>query len=242
MMTMTTTSWAAPDPGLLRELAEAEEPRTGAGRIIGLRGTEGVTELLFIRHAQMPASTNAKDDLPLTQTGRRQAEVLGAYLAHNAPLTALYSSPLIRTRETADAIAREQSLEIGILDDLREIDTFIPGGVTLRDYLGEEKFLQMQQSFLESRSWDSRGDLYESSASIRGRVVTAIDAAIERHPHGRIAFVTHGPTINAYVASIMQSPIDMLFQPKLTSVSIVLAREERRNLVALNSTPHFGTL
>jgi probable phosphoglycerate mutase len=233
---------SATDPERLRLLGEAEEPRSGVARIYGLRGSEGVTEVLLIRHAQMPPASTTGEDRPLTELGREQAEVLASYLAGYVRLSAVYSSPMLRTLETARPIARAQGLEVEVVHDLREIEAYIPEGMTLREYVGEEKFAAMQESFIRERRWDLRAGLYESSASLRKRIVGAVDAVIERHRGGSIAVVTHGPVINAYVASVLQSPLDLLFQPKLTSITLVLAREDLRGIAVLNSTPHFGTL
>jgi probable phosphoglycerate mutase len=189
----------------------------------------------------MPPSTSTAEDMPLTETGREQAEVLAVYLAQHLPLSAVYASPLRRTQETAAPLAAAQGLPVVTLAGLREIETYIPGGLSLREYLGDEQFLQMQQRVLRERTWDARGELYEGSAAFRKRVCEAVERAIAENRGGRIALVTHGPVINAYLASILRSPIDLLFQPRLTSITVVLARDELRNLSVVNSTPHFGT-
>ena len=60
-------------------------------------------------------------DRPLSKTGLEQArEVAGAL--RNTSAKWLYTSPLTRTFQTAEAIAKETGLEPEIVEDLREMD------------------------------------------------------------------------------------------------------------------------
>jgi phosphohistidine phosphatase len=64
--------------------------------------------LFVVRHAE--AAPGDPDDLrPLTDAGRATARALGERLAERKP-TAVISSPLLRARETAEAIARAAGL------------------------------------------------------------------------------------------------------------------------------------
>ena len=65
--------------------------------------------LILVRHAE--AAPGEPDDLrPLTDAGRATARALGERLHARRP-TAVVCSPLLRARETADAIARASGLE-----------------------------------------------------------------------------------------------------------------------------------
>ena len=65
--------------------------------------------LILVRHAE--AANGRPDALrPLTDTGRRAAAKLGRRLAEEAP-DAVVSSPLVRARETAAAIAGAAGIE-----------------------------------------------------------------------------------------------------------------------------------
>ena len=65
--------------------------------------------LFLVRHAE--AAPGEPDELrPLTETGRAAARALGERLAQEQP-DAVVSSPLLRARETAEAIARAAGLE-----------------------------------------------------------------------------------------------------------------------------------
>jgi phosphohistidine phosphatase len=72
--------------------------------------------LFLVRHAK--AAPGSPDELrSLTPDGREQARELGERLAAERPAVVL-SSPLLRARETADAIARAAGAELRVDDRL----------------------------------------------------------------------------------------------------------------------------
>ena len=58
-------------------------------------------------------------DVDLTPLGRKQAEAAAAALA-DAPITAIYSSPLRRARDTAEPIAQRLKLPVTVIPDIAE--------------------------------------------------------------------------------------------------------------------------
>jgi probable phosphoglycerate mutase len=84
-------------------------------------------ELVLIRHGQARCNAEgiiaSKTCKGLTETGRWQAEQLARWLRNqystdDRPAPVVYSSPVRRARETAQAIADQLHQEPGILDDL----------------------------------------------------------------------------------------------------------------------------
>lgn len=81
----------------------------------------------FVRHGESQAnvdqvfSNRVDHPAPLTPVGVEQARVLARTLAR-IPVTHVYTSPLQRARETADAIASEAGLEPAVCEGLREYD------------------------------------------------------------------------------------------------------------------------
>ncbi len=228
----------------LRALAEAEEPRAAAGPGLGgvLRpGGDDVTEILFVRHGQMPATHDTRTNEPLTDIGLKQADTLGRYLSQ-FPLHAIYSSPLLRTLQTAEGIARHTGLTVTAIDDLREIELYVPEGQTWDDIRTTPEYKELTERFSRERRWEVYGDLRETGASLRKRLAGVLDEVIPRHKGERIVLVTHGPIVNAAVAMIADSPYDSVISTSLTGVTIILASEERRRILTVNSRAHFGVM
>jgi broad specificity phosphatase PhoE len=222
----------------LRELAAAEATHIGSVRRQPPRFDDGgITEVLLIRHG-LTEPREWRGDPPLNDLGLDQAAVLATFLASHKILGAVISSPLQRCLQTARAIANAQGLAVETNADLREIENYAPEGKTLREVVGEEGWAAMEQSLLDGRRWQAPS-IYESGESLRARSVAAVDDAIARYPERRIAIVTHGPVINAYLASLLQSPFDIVTTTSLTGVSTVWATGDRRAIRALNSVAHF---
>jgi phosphohistidine phosphatase len=80
--------------------------------------------LFLVRHAE--AAPGEPDELrPLTDAGKATARTLGEQLAAHAPRTVI-CSPLLRARETADAIARAAGIDA-------EVDERLAPGATPGD-------------------------------------------------------------------------------------------------------------
>lgn len=211
-----------------------------------LIGVDEVTEVLLIRHAQQDvdfsgATMDEIVDPVLSDHGRQQARLMGEALS-TVPLDAIFTSPLKRAAETAEAIVRHHRLELQVLDDLREVEIFrdIPGDKRADEVLGRDLMDALRLRMLNERRWDVY-PYSESSQEFRKRAINAVEMAIARNPGERIAIVCHGGTINAYVGHIISSPYDMFFRPAHTSVNIVVAGDGRRVLQRLNDTHHLQT-
>lgn len=91
-----------------------------------------MTDLYIVRHGNTfdkgdtVTRVGARTDLPLSQSGLEQAAQLSEHFPHIAPdgFARAYCSPLLRTRQTADAIlaGRDDAPDLETLEFLREVD------------------------------------------------------------------------------------------------------------------------
>lgn len=82
--------------------------------------------LCFVRHGESEANvrhviSNRASPFGLTERGRQQARALADRLK-DVPFTAIYSSPILRARETAEILSRTFHLPYQITEALREYD------------------------------------------------------------------------------------------------------------------------
>jgi broad specificity phosphatase PhoE len=82
--------------------------------------------ILLARHAESvdnapPARIQGRHDPPLSELGRAQALTLAEELAGEG-LRALYTSDMLRARETAEAVAERLDLEARVDERLAEVD------------------------------------------------------------------------------------------------------------------------
>ncbi len=79
----------------------------------------------LVRHGQTASSArlaySGRSDIPLTDTGREQARQAAQQLAE-AGVDAVIASPLIRARDTAQAIADAAGAELTVDERLTEVD------------------------------------------------------------------------------------------------------------------------
>src|SRR5512133_683944 len=102
--------------------------------------------LYFVRHGESEANTrhiisNRSSTFGLTPRGRQQAEALAESL-RDTPFTAMYSSPILRARETADILSKAFAIPYQVTEALREYDCGI-----LEEKSDEESWRYHRQYF-----------------------------------------------------------------------------------------------
>jgi len=156
--------------------------------------------VLLVRHGESAANADAavprRDDPPLTARGRDQAARAAAALARTG-IDALFSSPLRRARETADAIAAATGLASAVLPGLAEV-----GMGALSDPDSPEGRAERDAIFSAWLAGDRRRGFPggETFAAVTGRVREALLAAARGRPGARVAMVTHRVPIAAAAA------------------------------------------
>ena len=119
-------------------------------------------------------------DIPLNDTGRRQADALAQSL-RGVHLDAIYSSTLSRSRDTARTVAGSTGLMVESLDGLRERNYghFQGGSDTTPDYLRR------------TNVWDDRLDDGESLDQLLARTQASLEQIRREHPTGNVLIVAH---------------------------------------------------
>ena len=165
----------------------------------------------------------------LNEEGKAQAQRLAEYLK-GVGLEAVYSSPLERARETAEAIARAASLEVKQSPAFNEVDFGEWSGKSFDALSHDERW----RRFNTQRSV-TRIPGGESFLEVQTRVVTEIERLSTRHQ--RVAIVSHADVIKAAVGYVAGTPIDLLqrFEISPCSVSIIATGEHDTKLLTVNS-------
>jgi broad specificity phosphatase PhoE len=208
----------------------------------------GATELYLIRHGDaLPDAGEVAglgyDEQGLSQRGRLQAQALAERM-RTVELGAVYSSPLLRARETAEAVASVRSVKVSIDSDLREVALgpigTLPGpGVSAEEIarLIHDRLRQIALVAVTTGNWSSIPGS-EPSLQLRRRLVGAVERISGRHAGQRVALVSHAGAINAYLAAILGLERDYFFPTANTSISVVRVKGQRQMLFALNDVGH----
>jgi broad specificity phosphatase PhoE len=210
---------------------------------LGLSLRRGAAELHVVRHADaVPASDESfaiYDDYeahPLSARGRAQAAAVAKRFGE-LDVIAVYSSPVRRARETADAIAAAAGVPVREEPGVREIAIGpVDDAMALRERLAWLAMVAMRDG-----SWDGIPGT-ETSTEVRTRVLGALDAIATRHAGERVVVVSHAGAINAALGAIASSDHDFLFPLANASVSVLRIGNERRLLMSANETAHLADI
>jgi broad specificity phosphatase PhoE len=160
------------------------------------------TTIWLARHGEVHNPDNLlygrSPRMRLTHEGRRQAQALATFLRPR-PLAAIYSSPMLRARRTAEAVLapRPELPRLRIDSDLHEVRTGWEG----------EPLESLQQI-----DWDfytnprAAGD--ESLGTIQERMLRWHKRVLRRHNGTEVLGVSHGDPILVLVGTLTGLPLD----------------------------------
>ena len=196
-----------------------------------------MTTFYFVRHG-VTAHTGHKltgwmEGVPLTDEGRAQAERVAASLSE-VDFEAIYSSPIDRTRETAEIVARPHGLKVRTSTGIGEVGYGAWTGRSL-------KVLARTRIWATLQRWPSSVRFPEGDTlrEVQVRVVEELERLREEHPKGNVCLVSHADTIKLALAHYMGIHID-LFQRILVapgSVSVLNIAAYGPQIVSLNALP-----
>lgn len=198
-------------------------------------------DLLLIRHAE-PVRVEGADgpaDPPLHERGQAQAARLGEWLAAEpAAIDVLWSSPLLRARQTAQPVSAACGLDVLVEEALAEWDRAANEYIPIEDLRAakDERWhaLISGEAFLAS---------VDDPDTFRAGVVDALEAVVAANPGGRAAVVCHGGVINMYLSWVLGLTAENFFLPHYTSISrVAAARSGIRSVVSINETGHLRGL
>jgi glucosyl-3-phosphoglycerate phosphatase len=147
-----------------------------------------VTKLLLVRHGETDWNAEGRlqgqTDRPLSDYGRRQARQLADDL-EGADFRAIYSSDLVRARETAEIVGRRLEIPVELDPDLREKDWGTWEGLTA-----------VERDRVEF--------VGESTEAHQERILRALRRIAERHARdGVVLVITHGGSMRRVQTAAM---------------------------------------
>jgi probable phosphoglycerate mutase len=194
---------------------------------------------VLVRHAVTaqtgPMLSGRAPGIDLSDEGRAQAEALGERMA-GLPVDAVYASPIERTTQTAEAVARHHGLTVQRLDGVLEADYGEWTGQQLADLAKTDLWKVVQRA--PSRAVFPGG---EGLAAMQARMVAALEAVVVEHPGELVVVVSHADPIKAAIAHYTGVHLD-LFQRIMVSPASVTAFAFTAHGVAMLKCNDTGTL
>lgn len=200
--------------------------------------------ILLVRHGETDWNRSGQimgeRPVPLNQAGEIQAKQLAALLK-NRPVHALYSSPVARTRQTADILAATLNVAVQTDRGLTEIGVGQWEGRFWKDLTDDI----IRLNFYDNPS-DARPPGGETLREVQARAVAAVeraraDAALDAGP---LVFVSHADVVRAILAHYLRFDLQRVRQLRIDHASLTALRFEEGtvDLLYLNYPPNLNLL
>jgi broad specificity phosphatase PhoE len=203
-----------------------------------------MTSVYLVRHGQTAWNKEeifrGRTDVPLDETGLRQAELAGEYF-QGMEIHAVYSSPLARAWQTAEKIAVPRSLEVQPL-----------GGIIDMSFGNWEGHPHQEIKETDSeryRLWEEEPHRVklpggESLEEVRIRSMAALEGVIRNHPGKTLILVSHRVVNKVLLCGILGMDNSHFWQigQDTTAINLIQHRNGKFILSILNETCHLKRL
>lgn len=198
--------------------------------------------LYLIRHGEtewnLQCRYQGQSNVPLNQTGIQQAHKIAGRLSKEE-IHAIYSSDLVRARETAEQIAQPHNLKITTDARWRELSFGDWEGLT---------YIEIQMKMPDELAlWESDFTKYapphgETLTWLAGRVLSAFDELRSLHAEQTIIIVSHGGPLQILLCHALGISFQRHWQfPILqTALSVLSVYTEGAILELFNDTSHLS--
>lgn len=232
------------------------DPIRGQFTIVGLNDTchlvpslprprgEGV-RLVLIRHGQTAWNEGARQerfrgrtDLPLDESGQAQAQAVAARLA-GEPLAAIYTSPLLRARQTIAPLADRLGLAIQPHEGLLDIHYGDWQGLTHAQAAAAYPELYACWRTTPRQVHFPGG---ESLADLQARLRSLLDDLTTRHPGQTVVLVGHQMVNKILACTLLGLDLDQIWRVRQDTAGLNLFQRpgDAWHTFSLNDTCHLS--
>jgi len=196
-------------------------------------------QIYIVRHGETEWNKDdifrGRKDIPLNETGKKQAERAGAYFT-GIPVDRIVSGPLSRTVQTAEAISRITGRLVEKMEEFTDINFGVWEGVPLRDV---EKHFPADLNLWKTSPEKLRIEEGETLEEVRQRVSRGL-ANIVSGQENAVVLATHRVICKIIVLSCLAITNDHFWDMKYDPGSITLLewKNGRYTLVFSNDTCH----
>jgi len=152
----------------------------------------------------------------------------------SVPVTALFSSPLLHARQTAEILARELGVAYQVTDALREFDCGLLEGKS--DAESWQRYWEVSDAWLSRHEWEQRLERGESFVDIQQRFLPFVDQMLHayRTSASAVVLVGHGGTYRCMLPLVLRN-IDFRFsvQHGMSHTTAIVAELTPEGLVCL---------
>jgi broad specificity phosphatase PhoE len=202
--------------------------------------------LILLRHGQTAWNEGAgverfrgRTDLPLDATGHAQAQAIAVRL-HGEPLAALYTSPLLRARQTVAPLAAKGSLPVQTHQGLLDIDYGLFQGLSHAEAAAAYPELY---ALWCSAPVQVRFPGGEALVDVQARLLAFMDELAARHPGETILVVGHQMVNKVLVCTLVGLDLDQIWRIRQDTAGINVFQQVDGtwHIWCLNDTCHLAS-
>lgn len=244
----STTPGGAAEPATRGGSASARTKPSGAREY---RGPHPSVTLVFLRHGETSMTERAgysggsEPGPPLSARGREQVAGSALLLAKItalwpdiAPVSQIWTSPMVRTRETADYAGEALEVRPREIDDLREADFGAWQGLTTAE-IDDAYPGQLERWQTTALAAPPGG---ESNTEVGERILNVAHRALLEHPGETVLLTCHSIAAKTGIGALMNLPVGNWHGLRIppASLSIVRLWPDAQELVALGLPSALG--
>jgi len=213
-----------------RETGSTTEQETPSLSDAEYRGWSGggtsPTTFLLVRHGVTDHTNDkrfsgglASSNPGLNDEGRAQVRATAEWLAPVAEgIDAIVTSPVRRTRESAEILGEVLGFEVGVEEGLAEMEFGAWDGLTYTEV--RDKFPDEVRTWLGNLDHAPGGG--ESFREVEKRVLAGRDRLLEEHDGRTVLVVSHVTPIKTLVADALGAPLESLYRMELSPASVTV--------------------
>lgn len=188
-----------------------------------------MTRIGIIRHGSTPWNKEGRaqgsSDIPLDNDGLSEAAKLADRLA-NENWDLIYSSPLLRAKQTAETVGNKLGKEVFLDNRLREVGGGLIEGTT-----------EAERNAKWGVNWRELDLGIEHSDLVVARALSFIEEISREHENKNILIVSHGSFIRHLLKELIPH-VHMELSPKNTSLTKLLRSNDKWDSELYNCTVH----
>jgi phosphoserine phosphatase len=203
-----------------------------------------MTSIYLVRHGQTAWNKEeifrGRTDIPLDETGLKQAELAGEYF-RGMEIHAIYSSPLSRAWETAQKISQIHNLKVQPLQGILDMSFGKWEGQSHRDIQKNDKEIYRQW---REEPHQVRLPGGESLDEVRARSMAALEGVIRENSGKTLVLVSHRVICKVLICAILGLDNSHFWQitQDTTAINLIQHKDQRYILSLMNETCHLKPL
>ena len=173
-----------------------------------------MTTIYILRHGVYKNKENVNPfrlpNFPLSNEGKKQMNIIANYLK-DKNISAIYSSPILRTKQSAEIIGKALDKKINYSSLIIEVNSPFQG-------MDLDKFYPVRSKGSIYKNPDHLNNDGETIKQIYARMKKFLEMILEKHKGKNILIISHGDPIILLLYGIVEKDLNKYYKKTLTYI------------------------